>query len=90
MKGLFQERRDLRNASLEDLRQFLTELLQELNFRFSSISKENFGEKDLQEFASAILSNGNTKITVEDGVITIQSDEINLNGDVYVNGSPIA
>lgn len=89
MQGIFQERQDLRNASLEELRQFLTELLRELSFRFSTISKENFGEQDLKELAAAILSNGNAKITVDDGIITITADEINLSGDVYINGSPV-
>lgn len=89
MQGIFQARQDLRSASIEDLRQFLTELLQELSFRFSTISKENFGERDLKELAAAILSDGNTKITVENGVITIEADEINLTGDVYINGSPV-
>lgn len=89
MQGIFQPRQDLRNATLEDLRQFLTELLQELSFRFSTISKENFGEQDLQEFAEAILSNGKARITVDDGVVTIEADEINLTGDIYINGSPV-
>ena len=89
MQGIFQSRQDLRNATLEDLRQFLTELLQELSFRFSTISKENFGEQDLRELAAAILSDGKSKITVEDGVVTIEADEINLTGDVYINGSPV-
>lgn len=89
MQGIIQKRQDLRNASLEELRQFLTELLQELSFRFSTISKENFGEQDLKELAAAILSNGTAKITVEDGIITIAADEINLTGDVYINGSPV-
>lgn len=90
MQGLFQSRQDLRNASLEDLRQFLTELLQELSYRFSTISKENFGERDLKELAAAILSDGKSKITVEDGVVTIEADEINLTGDVFINGEPVS
>jgi hypothetical protein len=89
MQGIFQERQDLRNATPEELRQFLTELLRELSYRFSTISKENFGEQDLKELAAAILSNGNAKITVDDGIITIAADEINLSGDVYINGSPV-
>ena len=89
MQGIFQGRQDLRNATLEELRQFLAELLQELSFRFSTISKENFGEQDLRDLAAAILSNGTTKITVDDGSITIEADEINLTGDVYINGSPV-
>lgn len=90
MQGIIQERQDLRNASLEDLRRLLTDLLQELSYRFSTISKENFTPQDLKQFAAAILSDGDTKITIEDGSITIVSDEINLVGDVYINGSPMA
>ena len=90
MQGIFQSRQDLRNATLEDLRQFLMELLQELTYRFTTISKENFGEKDLQEFAEAILSNGKARITVDDGVVTIEADEINLTGDIFINGEPVS
>ena len=49
MQGLIQKGRDLRNADVEDLRQTLQELIYELRFRFSSISKENFGKTDLRE-----------------------------------------
>lgn len=49
MKGIIQEGRDLRSASLPELRETLQELLYELRFRFSTLSRENFGAKDLRE-----------------------------------------
>ena len=36
-----------------------------------------------------ILSESNVKITVEDGKIIIEAEEIILNGDVWINGSPV-
>jgi len=89
MQGLIQKGRDLRNADLDEIRRVLTELIDELRYRFSAVSKENFGEKDLAEFAQAILTDGKTKITITRGTITIEADEINLTGDVYINGSPV-
>ena len=61
-----------------------------LSFRFTTISKENFGEKDLREFAETILSSGKARITVDDGVVTIEADEINLTGDIFINGEPVS
>ena len=95
MQGLIQKGRDLRNASLDEIRETLNELLLELRFRFSTLSKENFGEKDLNELAEIILSDAQSErnrkatISVNDGVVTITAEEINLTGDVYVNGSPV-
>ena len=95
MQGLIQKGRDLRNASLDEIRETLHELLLELRFRFSTLSKENFGEKDLNELAEIILSDAQSErnrkatISVKDGVVTITAEEINLTGDVYVNGSPV-
>lgn len=95
MQGLIQKGRDLRNASLDEIRETLNELLLELRFRFSTLSKENFGEKDLNELAEIILSDAQSErnrkatISVKDGVVTITAEEINLTGDVYVNGSPV-
>ena len=89
MQGIIQKGRDMRNASLEEIREVLQELLLELRFRFSTLSKENFGEQDLKELAAEILSDKDTKITVEDGKISIAAEEIVLTGDVWINGSPV-
>lgn len=89
MQGIIQKGQDLRGADLEEIRRVLTELIQELRFRFSALSKENFGEQDLKELAAEILSDGKTKITVEDGKISIEAEEIIINGDVWINGSPV-
>ena len=91
MQGIFQKRHDLQNASLDELRTAFVELLNELSFRFSSISMENFGEEDFRKFAEAVLTDGKKDgavITITDGVVTITADEINMVGDVYINGSP--
>lgn len=89
MQGIIQKGQDLRGADLEEIRRVLTELIQELRFRFSALSKENFGEQDLKALAAEILSEGKTKITVEDGKISIEAEEIIINGDVWINGSPV-
>ena len=95
MHGLMQDRRDLQGASLEEVRRTLQELITELTYRLSSISKANFGEKDLQELTEIILSDDSNpkrrkaKIRFEDGKIYIEADEINLTGDVFINGSPV-
>ena len=89
MQGIIQKGHELRVADLEDIRRVVTELIQELRFRFSALSKENFGEQDLKALAAEILSEGKTKITVEDGKISIEAEEIIINGDVWINGSPV-
>ena len=89
MQGIIQKGQDMRGADLEEIRRVLTELIQELRFRFSALSKENFGEQDLKALAAEILSEGKTKITVEDGKISIEAEEIIINGDVWINGSPV-
>ena len=90
MQGIIQKGTDLRNATMPELRQTLQELLFELRFRFSTLSKDNFGEQDLRELATIILSDGEKcKVTIKDGTVTIEADEINLTGDVYINGSPV-
>ena len=86
MQGIIQTNHDLRNASLDELKDFLQELLYELRFRFSTISKENFGTQDLAEIGAIILSDAydpdNRKAT-----ITIKDGRIDLNGQVYINGT---
>ena len=49
MQGIIQKGMDLRNASMPELREVLQELLYELRFRFSTLSKDNFSEQDLKE-----------------------------------------
>ena len=87
MKGIIQEGLDLRNASTEELRRVLTELILELRYRFSTISKENFDPRDLKEMGQILMSDAQdpeerkAKIEIRDGKIL-------LTGEVYVNGEP--
>lgn len=55
MQGIIQKGRDLRSAGIDELRETLTELLYELRYRFSTLSKENFGRQDLIELAETML-----------------------------------
>jgi len=59
MQGIIQNGVDLRGVSIEELRRTLQELITELRYRFSTISKENFTDIDLVELlasASALAS----------------------------------
>lgn len=47
MQGIIQTNHDLRNASLDEIKEFLQELQYELRYRFSTLSKENFSEQSL-------------------------------------------
>ena len=49
MQGIIQTNHDLRNASLDEVREFLQELQYELRYRFSTLSKDNFSEQSLAE-----------------------------------------
>lgn len=42
----------------------------------------------MDELLNFLKENG-VRITVENGIITVEADEINLTGDVYINGSPV-
>ena len=89
MQGLFDREINLENADLPTLRRVVEEMHRELRFKFSTLSKENFGEQDLHELGEAILSDTKSPITARDGKITIEADEIVLTGDVWINGSPV-
>lgn len=69
MNGIFNRDRDLRGASPEEIRQELAELLQELRFRLSNISQENFNEKELPQTARAMLES--LGITLKKGVLMV-------------------
>ena len=49
MQGIIQTNHDLRNASLDEIKEFLQELQYELRYRFSTLSKDNFPEQSLAE-----------------------------------------
>jgi hypothetical protein len=42
----------------------------------------------MDELLNFLKENG-VIITVENGIITIEAEEINLAGDVYINGAPV-
>jgi hypothetical protein len=49
MQGIIQTNHDLRNASLDEIKEFLQELQYELRYRFSTLSKDNFPEEELKK-----------------------------------------
>lgn len=66
MQGIIQTNHDLRNASLDEIKEFLQELQYELRYRFSTLSKDNFSEQDLAEMhvgKAAIAGNATTATT---------------------------
>ena len=69
MNGIFNGDLDLRNASLEEIRQTMQELHTELRFRLSSLSAENFPEKELPALARLLL--GSLGIVVRKGVLMV-------------------
>lgn len=88
MNGIFHREINLEHADLAELRRVVEEMQRELRYQLSALSKKNFGEQDLRELGAAILSDKNTSITVKDGKVLIEADEIVLNGDVWINGAP--
>ena len=87
MKGIIQEGLDLRNASTEELRRTLTELIMEMRYRFSTISKENFDPQDLKELGQILMSDAQ-KPEDRRATIEIRDGKILLTGEVYINGEP--
>ena len=76
MQGIFNSDKDLRNASLDEIRQVLQELLAELRFRLSSLSAENFPEKELPELARVLLKTQG--ITVEKGILKVDGRTVQM------------
>ena len=74
MQGIFNGDRDLRTASLDEIRQAMMGLLQELRYRLSNLSTENFNEKELPELAKALL--GTVGITIEKGVLKVDGKAV--------------
>ena len=88
MQGIFVKDRDLSNASLPELRQALSELIREIRFRLSTMSIDNFGEADLRLLGEAILSD-QINPDLRQATIRIKDGRIDIDGDVYVNGTQI-
>ena len=86
MQGIIQKNHDLRNASLAEIRDFLQELEYELKYRFSTLSKDNFDERDLRELGAIILSD-NPDPDKRTATITIKDGRIDITGNVYINGT---
>lgn len=86
MQGLIQTNHDLRNASLDEIKDFLQELQYELRYRFSTLSKDNFSEQDLSELGAIILSDSSNP-EKRTATITIKDGRIDINGNVYINGA---
>lgn len=74
MQGIIQKGRDLRNATIEELRITLMELLYELRYRFSTISKENFGQQDLVELSDVLFGILAERERVERKPLTVTVD----------------
>jgi hypothetical protein len=68
MQGIIQNEVKLDHADLPEVRRVLTELIRECRYRFSTLSKENFGEKELKGMAEALIP----YMEIKDGKIVVK------------------
>ena len=68
MIGIIQNETNLENAGMPEIRRTLTELIRECRFRFSTLSRENFGETELKGMAEALIP----YLDIKDGKIVVK------------------
>ena len=72
MQGIIQTNHDLRNATLDEIKEFLQELQYELRYRFSTLSKDNFSEQSLAEMhvgGATVAKNATTAAGIPAGQV---------------------